>query len=209
MTPYSGYIIGTYKLPRISGSIISNSYQSNIDRILALYQALHPDQYVPERDLHKPLKPFYKDAGDKDFWTSVEAKDWKQCGFAVPGTKDIDPDQLRHYVEEYINKNYFWMAGREAPPANLGFPKSMDSVEALIGGGSKPWNQQISIKAVNAQSSSLVTRTISVANGASTISEDPAVSEHDITSRDKTAFPKFALNGNRQRTWNIHLKVRK
>lgn len=85
----------------------------------------------------------------------------------------------------------------------------MDSVEALIGGGSRPWNQKININAVNAETSSLVARTISVANGAGNISDRPAVSERDITSRDGTAFPEFALDGNRQRTWNIHFKVRK
>ena len=174
--------------------------------MLALYQALHPDQFVAQPDLERPLRPFYKGPGDNDIWTSKDSKDWKQCGFAVPGTTGVvDPKE----VAAYINKNYHWMSTKTAPPTDLGFPKSMDSVEALIGKGSKVWNHKLKIKAVDAKSSSLVSRTLAVSAENQILSDRPAVSDKDITSRDETAFPEGALEGAKQRTWNIHLSVRK
>ena len=156
--------------------------------------------------LTRPLKPFYKGHGDTDVWTSEDSKDWKQCGFAVPGTKGVaDPQK----VAAYINKNYHWMSTKSTPPSDLGFPKSMDSVEALIGKGSKAWNNKLKIQAIDAKSSSLVSRTLAVSTENQIISDRPAVSDQDITSRDETAFPEGALEGAKQRTWNIHLSVRK
>lgn len=181
---------------------------SNIDRILALYQALHPGRYVSAQELKTPLKPFFNiESGD--LWTSEDARDWKQCGFAVPGTHDMDLKTSRKIVGDYINRNYKWMSNKEAPPADLGFPKSMDRVEALIGQGGRNPPPDFTIQAVKAGTPRLMTRTISLAKGANTVTESPAISAQEIMSRDKTAFPKGALDGDKQRTWNIHLKVRK
>lgn len=108
---------------------------------------MHPDQYVPARPesgggegelwIDTPLKPFYKSAGneDKDFWDSADARDWAQCGFAIPGTdRNTDKDALKKVVEDYIRDNYLWIAYPGAsPPSTLPFPKNMDLAEALIG----------------------------------------------------------------------------
>ena len=121
----------------------------------------------------------------------------------------MEPEKLRKLVGEYINSNYLWMSGKEAPPATLGFPKSMDKVEALIGQSGRKPPPSFAIQAVDNNTSGLVKRTISLAKGANTVSDHPAISAKDITSRDDTAYPLVALNGNRQRTWNMHFKVRK
>lgn len=191
---------------------------SNIDRIMALYQALHPDTYVPFKgdelpgrteNIDTPLKPFFHGKGDEDLWNSRHAQDWKQCGFAVPGTKDVDPKALRKSVGEYINSTYLWIAGKEAPPSSLGFPKYLDRVEALIGKTNRPAPPDFQILMINKETSSLMKSVISLGPDAKIVSEHQAVTTEDITTYDKSAYPKGALEGNKQRTWNVHLTVLK
>ncbi len=93
---------------------------SNIDRVLAIYQALYPDKpdtpnepndpkkWVPENGevtSQTPLYPFRKNA--KDFWTSNDVKDWTTLGFAVPGNKKLDKSG-RAKLETYLRENYYW-----------------------------------------------------------------------------------------------------
>ena len=188
---------------------------SNIDRILALWQALHPDRYVPEKekygfDLKYPLHPFYKGKRDDEVWDSEHARDWTKCGFAVPGTQFIDPSQLKKIVAEYINSNYYWIASRAPPPANFAFPKYLDHVEALIGQPNSPPPPNFEIRAVTAgKNPGFVTRTIALNQNTSTVKDKPAITSDDISNRDDAVFPDGALVGDKQRTWNAHIKVRK
>ncbi|KAI4157758.1 MAG: hypothetical protein LQ342_008022 [Letrouitia transgressa] len=80
-----------------------------------MYVPARPESGGGEGELwiDTPLKPFYKSAGneDKDFWDSADARDWAQCGFAIPGTdRNTDKDALKKVVEDYIRDNYLWIA---------------------------------------------------------------------------------------------------
>lgn len=87
----------------------SNAGLSNIDRILAIYQA-HYDKWAPtsgnENDSTKRY-PFRK--VENDFWTSkdVEVKDWTRLGFAIPGNRLLDGDGILK-LETYVNEYYSW-----------------------------------------------------------------------------------------------------
>ena len=93
---------------------------SNIDRILAIYQALYPTEsddpneisdsskWVPENgkvNSETALYPFRKNA--KEFWTSTDVRDWTTLGFAVPGNKKLDKSG-RDQLETYLRENYYW-----------------------------------------------------------------------------------------------------
>ena len=93
---------------------------SNIDRILAIYQALYPTEsdtlnepsdpskWVPENgrvNSKTPLYPFRKNA--QDYWTSQDVQDWTTLGFAVPGNKKLDKSG-RSQLETYLRENYYW-----------------------------------------------------------------------------------------------------
>ncbi|KAL9043739.1 MAG: hypothetical protein Q9214_003084 [Letrouitia sp. 1 TL-2023] len=199
-------------------------HHNNVDRLFALYQALHPDQYVPERPasgggdeswLDTPLKPFYKSAGneDKDFWNSADARDWAQCGYAVPGTdRNADKNALKKVVEDYIRDNYLWISYPGAsPPSTLTFPKSMDSVEALIGLEVAPPPAQIGIKAASTQNGdpSLVQRSVAVKPDTETASdkEAPPADVKDHLNLDQ--FPQQTVDEGGHISWNVHLTVKK
>ena len=93
---------------------------SNIDRILAIYQALYPaesaipdepgdpSKWVPEKgkvNSKTPLYPFRKNT--QEFWTSQDAQDWTTLGFAVPGNKKLNKSG-RDQLETYLRENYYW-----------------------------------------------------------------------------------------------------
>ena len=197
--------------------------RSNIDRIFALYQALHPNHYVPEKgppkeeyqNLHYPLKPFYKSSNHDDFWTSVEAKDWTQCAFAVPGTKlpdtDGDNEKLRHTVATYLHNNYYWISQRSKPDTGLDFPKNMDFVEALIGEPIvRHAPKNLSIKAIVPEKSAALVRTVLPTVAAiEPMSERKPLVVNQVMANDPSAFPAGAVVGKTQRTWDVRLTVRK
>lgn len=187
--------------------------------MMALYQALHPDSYVPPpgkelpgttQNVETPLKPFFHGKGDDDIWNSYHAQDWTKCGFAVPGTKKAkNPKDLRRSVGNYINSTYLWIAGKEAPPPKLGFPKYMDDVKALIGDTDRSPPPDFEIQMIHKETASLMKAVISLGPDANVVSEHHAVTASDITTYDESAYPKGALEQNRQRTWNVHFKVLK
>ena len=101
-------------------SAINTEVSSNIDRILAIYQALYPaeskipnkpsdpSKWVPEEgtiNSKTPLYPFRKNA--QEFWTSHDVQDWTTLGFAVPGNKKLDKSG-RDKLEIYLRENYYW-----------------------------------------------------------------------------------------------------
>ena len=101
----------------ISLSATNTEVSSNIDRILAIYQALYPaesetpnepSKWVPEGgkvNSKTPLYPFRKNA--QEFWTSHDVQDWTTLGFAVPGNKKLDK-RGRDKLEIYLRENYYW-----------------------------------------------------------------------------------------------------
>ena len=133
----------------------------------------------------------------------------------MPGTKrpttETERKDLQKVVKDYMRENYFWISYRGSPPATLTFPKSMDSVEALIGLQSSPPPQSLAIKATGAQNgtASLVTRSLSL--------EAETRAEHDkkdekISSKDEISsgsFPTDTVDAGRHRTWDAHFTVKK
>lgn len=84
------------------------SVDSNIDRLLAIYQALYPNNWVSDVGGTSPtsnLYPFRTDA--KNYWNSNDVRDWKTLGFAVPGDKELD-EEGRKALEDYLDENYHW-----------------------------------------------------------------------------------------------------
>lgn len=73
-------------------------HHAQVDRLLAIWQALHPDSYVEasnepigsaaiaqgaRTDVNTPLKPFRNDT-DGHFWTSATASDVENFGYSYP-----------------------------------------------------------------------------------------------------------------------------
>ncbi|KAK7614604.1 hypothetical protein BKA81DRAFT_405807 [Phyllosticta paracitricarpa] len=80
-----------------------------VDRVLAIWQTLHPDSYVlPEvqdystytinagsiQDVNSPLTPFHSDSSGT-FWTSESCRDWKKMHYDYPETQNPDINALR------------------------------------------------------------------------------------------------------------------
>jgi hypothetical protein len=88
---------------------VADKFYSNIDRMLALYQALNPQKYVSANELLKPLVPFEKDS-KKNCFTSGDdiVKNYWSPGFAIPGAEKLDDQVVREKVREYITNTYFW-----------------------------------------------------------------------------------------------------
>jgi len=78
---------------------------SNVDRLLAIYQALYPDKWLQPQDASANLYPFRKNA--TEFWNSNDVKDWKTLGYAIPGDKDLNADG-RRALERYLYEYYNW-----------------------------------------------------------------------------------------------------
>ena len=163
-----------------------------------------------ELNIETPLNPFYKGKKDTDLWDSTDAKDWKQCGFAVPGTKDVDKEKLQKTVAEYINFNYLWIASKAPPPKDLKFPRYLDHVEALIGQPHFPPPPNFEVRAVAAgKEPELVTQTILLDQTTDAVKDRPVIAPNRIKKRENITLPDGAFVGSKQRTWNAHLKVRK
>jgi len=81
---------------------------SNIDRILAIYQALYPDKWLPSsgpQNGSTKLHPFRK--GSSDYWNSNDVRDWKTLGYAIPGNKDLDRQGVAG-LENHLHEYYSW-----------------------------------------------------------------------------------------------------
>ena len=96
-------------------------HHNNIERLLCLYQALYPNNYVPSSaenakdpftsdnalTVDSPLYPFIKDSVAKECFTSADVRHWKKSGFAMPGDQDLTAEgQLK--VEQYLRDTYYW-----------------------------------------------------------------------------------------------------
>jgi hypothetical protein len=84
---------------------VSDSMTSNVDRLLAIYQALYPDKWLQQRDASANLYPFRKN--ETEFWNSKDVINWKTLGYAIPGDKDLD-DKGRLAREKHLHEYYNW-----------------------------------------------------------------------------------------------------
>lgn len=97
-------------------------HHANVDRLLAIWQALHPDSFVEpsiepvgsaviaqftRTDVHTPLKPFRSDTKG-DFWTSDSAADVTRFGYSYPEIQGKSVPQ----VKAAVNALYAASAGK-------------------------------------------------------------------------------------------------
>lgn len=80
-------------------------HHCNIDRILAIYQAMYPDKWMRTRTANANLYPFHKD--DTAFWNSGDVQDWRTLGYAIPGNKTLDASG-QTALETHLNEYYNW-----------------------------------------------------------------------------------------------------
>ncbi|KAI9719091.1 MAG: hypothetical protein M1812_003721 [Candelaria pacifica] len=82
-------------------------HHCNIDRIIALWQAINPKKWFLEGDaiLDKPLYPFRSphNVGKKGFWTSADVQDIETFGYSYPELRvSKDPAVLLdHFLQSY------------------------------------------------------------------------------------------------------------
>ena len=206
---------------------------SNIDRLLAIFQALYPDKYVsPGNATTKDangdpvvagddqLYPFRKDSSDSCFTSDDAAvKDWKKVGFAVPGDQSLSKagqDQIAIYLRD----TYYWATDATEPPKTLSWPKDLSTVEALTG---KPapttTTPTVAIKAmsVEAGKATLVARSLPLARKQVVHDKaiDPSISVASV-QKVMQELPKGASHAPekpeapaKMRTWNASLRVKK
>ncbi|PGH18171.1 hypothetical protein AJ80_04558 [Polytolypa hystricis UAMH7299] len=96
-------------------------HHANVDRIVALWQALHPDSYVeslPNRggnymttqgtieNVNTPLWPFH--SSDKDFYTAASSRSTRPFGYTYPEIVDwgVSKEQLQRNVRQKVNALY-------------------------------------------------------------------------------------------------------
>ncbi|KAL8908400.1 MAG: hypothetical protein Q9207_000819 [Kuettlingeria erythrocarpa] len=97
-------------------------HHTNVDRLFAIWQALHPDSFVEpsiepvgsaviaqgaRTDVHTPLKPFRSDTKG-DFWTSDSAADVTRFGYSYPEIQGKSVPQ----VKAAVNALYAASAGK-------------------------------------------------------------------------------------------------
>lgn len=87
-------------------------HHANVDRLLAIWQALHPDSFVEpsvepvgsatiaqgaQTDVNTPLKPFHNDVNG-NFWTSATATNVTRFGYSYPEIQGKSIPQIKAAV---------------------------------------------------------------------------------------------------------------
>ncbi|KAL8841953.1 MAG: hypothetical protein Q9170_000733 [Blastenia crenularia] len=87
-------------------------HHAQVDRLLAIWQALHPDSYVEasnepigsaaiaqgaRTDMNTPLKPFHSDISG-NFWTSASVSDVRKFGYSYPEIQGKSISQVKAAV---------------------------------------------------------------------------------------------------------------
>ena len=86
----------------------------------------------------------------------------------------------------------------------------MDHVEALIDAEAKRPRKTYAIKLATGETNSgLVQRTLPLDSTVKPVPDKQAITANELTTVDKSAFPKGTLETQKERTWNVHLAVRK
>ncbi|KAF4626854.1 hypothetical protein G7Y89_g11303 [Cudoniella acicularis] len=186
-------------------------HHCNVDRILAIYQALYPDKWTDATDSKTYLYPFKKN--DTEFWVSNEVRDWTTLGYGIPGTKLLDPNGV-HALEKHLYEYYSWTTDGSLPPESVSayWPKDLSTSVALNG----PKARHVDIPVVQFEAldgSKLITRTIAVQTAEDMdiqIDEDlrhiiienpaanPVVNPPETVKKDKSVL-----------TWNARVRVKK
>ncbi|CAG8443278.1 6083_t:CDS:2 [Cetraspora pellucida] len=89
-------------------------HHANVDRLVAIWQAIHPDHpdsWIIGDDKLAPLKPFLKT--ETEYWTSDDVRNIKNLGYTYPELKDpISPKELLkdmlNYYQPIPNSNIKW-----------------------------------------------------------------------------------------------------
>lgn len=132
-------------------------HHCNIDRLLALFQAIFPDKYCDPEDGESQLLPFLNGKSDKSCYKSNDAwvKDYWRAGFAVPGNKQPDknanPEAVKKTLIEYLTSTYYWATNGADPKTTLkDWPKPLAGSWALLGPDAvvaeKPVQQRTSMR---------------------------------------------------------------
>ena len=78
---------------------------SNIDRILAIWQALH-DSWIPSKDeATAPLVPFRSDRSKSQFWDSDGSRSLEPFGYTYP---DVTGSKDQQEIRSRFNRKYRW-----------------------------------------------------------------------------------------------------
>lgn len=87
-------------------------HHAQVDRLLAIWQALHPDSYVEsskepigsaalapgaQTDVNTPLKPFHSDTGG-NFWTSAGVTNVERFGYSYPEIQGKSQSEIKAAV---------------------------------------------------------------------------------------------------------------
>lgn len=104
---------------------LTSKYISQIDRLLAIWQATHPESWFDgkqgEEDAKKPLVPFTFDrkAGKNGSWTSMNVKNTAVFGYTYP---DIEVGKnAKEVTDSYVEK-YGWTTTKKRgtlPPPSM------------------------------------------------------------------------------------------
>ncbi|KAH8657404.1 common central domain of tyrosinase-domain-containing protein [Tricladium varicosporioides] len=81
-------------------------HHCNVDRLLAIYQALFPDKWPEAKEAVANLYPFRKT--ETGFWTSNDLRDWTKCGYPISGNKTtagtVPPESVSAKWPKYLSR---------------------------------------------------------------------------------------------------------
>ena len=89
---------------------VADLFHSNIERLLCLQQALHPDKYTNSTDGEVDLFPFMAGEGRECYKSKDKfVKEYSGSGFSVPGdTAPKDVAAVKEAVKKYLTRTYYW-----------------------------------------------------------------------------------------------------
>jgi tyrosinase len=119
---YASFYLFPFPLNRATDGLRSWLHHTNVDRLTAIYQAIHPGSYLtpspensgtftivpgPNSTLSTPLAPFSLDK-QGDFYTSATSQSLSTFGYTYPEIQDWNqsPQQLQAIVISKVNALY-------------------------------------------------------------------------------------------------------
>ncbi|CAG8980482.1 hypothetical protein HYALB_00013118, partial [Hymenoscyphus albidus] len=185
-------------------------HHCNIDRILAIYQALYPDKWPRATDASANLYPFQKDTSK--FWTSNDVKDWTTLGYAIPGNKPLDA-KGRNALETHLYEYYNWTTSGTNPPKSVSdnWPRDLSTSIALYGKNAKKVTTPV-VKFEALEASQLLVRTVAVQTPQAisvTVEDAPKTIKVHNAAADTAANPPETIKDKSVLTWNARIRVKK
>ncbi|KAH6671189.1 hypothetical protein B0J14DRAFT_670158 [Halenospora varia] len=185
-------------------------HHCNVDRLLAIYQALFPDKWPEPKEAGDNLYPFRKN--ETEFWTSNDLRDWTKCGYPIPGNKYLDEDGL-NALEKHIYEYYNWTTAGTAPPESVSdkWPKDLSRCIALNGPNAKT-STAPRVQFTALSGSRLVVRSVglqtplNLAIKVTDVVKNIVVNDH---VDNPAARPPEIVTEKSVLTWNARVKVRK